>query len=533
MKLLKNRHLDIIAYTFAAIIIFIPLFVVFPYRINIFLSYEGAYRLSIGQIPYRDFGLPMGFMYWAIPAIMFKIFGPFMSTLIKAQVLVNILAFFSFRSILKSFKVDGIALLIGCISFSFIYLFINFWPWYNNTVFVYELISLAFVCKAIFHENRKSKILLALLSGVFVTFSFFTKQDGGGLALLLVTTLLLIDQLYQRNFLILGSYIVGLIIPILLLFVPFLDDNILYWFNYGQPPHYSRLSLYDFLADIFYASKWEKFYLFSILSTFIFNILNQKNPFKDKRKTIYFFLTLGILVQALIVQTTSYIPHDVNIYFHCFALAYLLNILHLSKKSYNPIFVTIVVVLFFTWWSSDIWKYSKKIITRINPEIIEHKENVISKHSWFKAEDTENQKPVKWVKAPFKSFDNVMMPESTIEGIKYLKDLPALKNPEQKVVLNMSELTPLYHEIGFQPLKNGPMWYHENVVLFTNELKMICSNIENNVYDLVLFEEIPDLNNFYPEKIRECLRSNYKLDNKFLAPRELNNSTIEVYVRDE
>ena len=29
---------------------------VFPYRLNIFLSYEGAYRLYLGQIPYKDFG---------------------------------------------------------------------------------------------------------------------------------------------------------------------------------------------------------------------------------------------------------------------------------------------------------------------------------------------------------------------------------------------------------------------------------------------------------------------------------------------
>src|ERR1044071_6262468 len=38
----------------------VPLFTTFPYRVNIFLSWEGAYRMSIGQMPYKDFGTPLG-----------------------------------------------------------------------------------------------------------------------------------------------------------------------------------------------------------------------------------------------------------------------------------------------------------------------------------------------------------------------------------------------------------------------------------------------------------------------------------------
>jgi hypothetical protein len=46
----------------------VPLFATFPYRVNIFLSWEGAYRMSQGQIPYRDFGMPLGYMFgWFRP----------------------------------------------------------------------------------------------------------------------------------------------------------------------------------------------------------------------------------------------------------------------------------------------------------------------------------------------------------------------------------------------------------------------------------------------------------------------------------
>src|ERR1700712_4179907 len=98
----------------------IPLFIHLPYRVNIFLSWEGAYRMSQGQLPFRDFGIPLGGMFWVIPAFFFKIFGPKMVTLIKAQVLINILAGLSFRSILISLSVDRgtrlASVLLFCIS---------------------------------------------------------------------------------------------------------------------------------------------------------------------------------------------------------------------------------------------------------------------------------------------------------------------------------------------------------------------------------------------------------------------------------
>ena len=150
----------------------IPLFVAFPYRVNIFLSWEGAYRLSQGQVPYHDFGMPLGYMYWVIPALFFKLFGVQMITLVKAQVFINIISGLAFRSILKSLSVQPgvrlISVLLYCISFSFF----NFWPWYNHTVIVYEMIALAFLMRYCMHHQRKWWLLT--LSGLFTFCSFFT-----------------------------------------------------------------------------------------------------------------------------------------------------------------------------------------------------------------------------------------------------------------------------------------------------------------------------------------------------------------------
>src|SRR4051794_3466571 len=132
-----------------------PLFSSFPYRVNIFLSREGAYRMSEGQIPYRDFGMPMGYMFWVIPAIFFKIFGAQLITLVKAQVLINIMSGFAFRSILKSLYLQPGARLLSVMVYVISFSFFNFWPWYNHTVIVYEMIGLAFLLRYLSRDEKK------------------------------------------------------------------------------------------------------------------------------------------------------------------------------------------------------------------------------------------------------------------------------------------------------------------------------------------------------------------------------------------
>ncbi|HLT74902.1 MAG TPA: hypothetical protein VKZ68_07440, partial [Ohtaekwangia sp.] len=112
-RLLTARQLFAFELTIAAAFCLVPLLFNNPYRLNIFLSWEGAYRLSIGQIPFRDFSLPMGYGYWVIPAIFFKVFGPFMYSLIKAQVFINLVSVLAFRALLKTLGVRPEVILLS------------------------------------------------------------------------------------------------------------------------------------------------------------------------------------------------------------------------------------------------------------------------------------------------------------------------------------------------------------------------------------------------------------------------------------
>src|SRR5687768_7712920 len=150
---------------------------VFPYRLNIFLSYEGAYRLYLGQVPYKDFGIPMGFTYWVVPAIFFKIFGPYMMSLVKAQVFLTIISGLAFRSILRPMPVSARIRFLSRFRFCRSYSFLNCWPWYKHTVIVFELVSLVFLTKFLYDAADRWKYLWLVISACFVFVSFYTKQD--------------------------------------------------------------------------------------------------------------------------------------------------------------------------------------------------------------------------------------------------------------------------------------------------------------------------------------------------------------------
>lgn len=246
-----NRNIIFAELLLIIVISCIPLLITFPYHINLFLSWEGAYRLYLGQIPYKDFGIPVGFGYWLIPALFFKIFGPNLFTLIYAQTFINIISALAFRSILRSIQVEPgmrlIAILVYLISFSFF----NFLPWYNHSNIVFEFIGIAFLLKFIFRPETPSRMLLLAMAAFFFVLSVFTKQDGGGMGVILAYLLLLINLFYERRIVNI-LYFTGLLALILAIFIaPFIQYHISYWFNHGQAPHSSRISIPEIMETFF------------------------------------------------------------------------------------------------------------------------------------------------------------------------------------------------------------------------------------------------------------------------------------------
>lgn len=515
----------------------VPLFMNFPYRVNIFLSWEGAYRISQGQIPFKDFGMPMGYMYWVIPAIFFKLLGTQMITLVKAQVLINILSGLAFRSILKSLDVHRavriLCVLLYCISFSFF----NFWPWYNHTVIVYEMIGLAFLVRYIFSDQRKWMLLS--LSALFIFFSFFTKQDGGALGFMICVALLIYLCLAEKKWNALIIFFASSAVVAFAVIAPLMRYNFSYWFNYGQPPHNSRVSFLEILNEFLFSSQWIKFYLFLIGIIVLSKYKSLNEFYQDKKASIFFLLTLGILVEASILQITSYTPPDNNIFFHSFAFAFILSnlVTRFDFNLYKLKFLFPISALIVLWWSGVFWKYiqrlSQNAFASTQPN---HKsnENIVDRNTYILYPPTGEIPMSQWTVCDLKSFKKIYMPKPTVEGINRLLNIPGVKNNKNLRVLNMTELTPLAVEMPYQ-LETGPnipLWYHLGVSMFNKQAEAYEKKIVNHDYDLVLFEYIPMLNNFYPFRIRDTLLNHYQKTDSFPAPRTGNTQgVIEIFLK--
>jgi len=515
----------------------VPLFMNFPYRVNIFLSWEGAYRISQGQIPFKDFGMPMGYMYWVIPAIFFKLLGTQMITLVKAQVLINILSGLAFRSILKSLDVHRavriLCVLLYCISFSFF----NFWPWYNHTVIVYEMIGLAFLVRYIFSDQRKWMLLS--LSALFIFFSFFTKQDGGALGFMICVALLIYLCLAEKKWNALIIFFASSAVVAFAVIAPLMRYNFSYWFNYGQPPHNSRVSFLEILNEFLFSSQWIKFYLFLIGIIVLSKYKSLNEFYQDKKASIFFLLTLGILVEASILQITSYTPPDNNIFFHSFAFAFILSnlVMRFDFNLYKLKFLFPISALIVLWWSGVFWKYiqrlSQNAFASTQPN---HKsnENIVDRNTYILYPPTGEIPMSQWTVCDLKSFKKIYMPKPTVEGINRLLNIPGVKNNKNLRVLNMTELTPLAVEMPYQ-LETGPnipLWYHLGVSMFNKQAEAYEKKIVNHDYDLVLFEYIPMLNNFYPFRIRDTLLNHYQKTDSFPAPRTGNTQgVIEIFLK--
>lgn len=519
----------------------IPLLVTLPYRVNIFLSWEGAYRISRGQLPFRDFGTPLGGIYWLIPAIFFKIFGPQMITLVKAQVFINIIAGLSFRSILNSLSVRSgirvLSVLVFCISYSFF----NFWPWYNHSVIVYELVALAFLFKFLLPADNKYRLAWLAVSAFFVCFSFLTKQDGGGMTFLICCALLAGYGLTEKKWIPLVSFTGFFAVILFLLILPFLKYGFGYWFNHGQPPHTARVSAFEITDEFFSSSQWIKFYLFLIVILLLSRFQNWKSLYSNKRDLLFLLLTLAILGEAAVFQVTSYTPPDNNIFFHSFAFVFLFSFLaHTWPVNFEKPAVLITCIAgIMLWWSSSYWKYIQRIAMRVLPQqeetVSATGENVVNRRTYILNTDTANDASMNdWVETGLKSFKHIYMPKPTADGMNRLLNMDLVRQHKNLRVLNMSELTPLAEEIPYQLESNPqlPLWYHLGVGMFNRQAEIFEKRIGEHYYDLVLFEYVPSLNNFYPFRVRDSLRQHYKMVDSFAAPRRgETKGSIEVYVK--
>ncbi|HMF71041.1 MAG TPA: hypothetical protein VK616_06180 [Flavitalea sp.] len=491
-----------------------PFFINLPYRVNIFLSWEGAYRLSIGQIPYKDFGLPMGIGYWLIPAAFFKIFGSAFLSLIKSQFLINLMSILALRGILCNLKLKPVIVALAVLVFCLTYVIYNFWPWYNHSVIVFELIAIYFLTRTFSVERQWVKYGLLCGSAFFTVFTFFTKQDVGAICFMICIFLLVYETILSGDKKILAAYGIFIAIFSLAATLPFIKYDFLYWFNYGQFPHNPRINIHLLLSSVLEGSRVEKLYLIGIL---ILVFLNQsfRQFLANKNLFILSVVCAAMIVQAIVTRVTSPLPTDHMSYYHVFGFVVLISFLPWDRWSNEILPAGIMIVFIMILYSEGYWRYAAGMFQEKTTATIDQEKNTGEK----------------WTLSRYEVLKRIYLPASTIQGIDSLMGIPILKKKDLKV-LNMSELTFLAKELNYVPLTDHPLWFHVNIGMFQKEIDEINQKVKDRYYDVVLFEDIPSLTEFYPYQVRDQLELYYKSHGKFLAPRKLEDSSIEVFINE-
>ena len=413
---ISDKQFIIFEFSLIILSVLFPLLIDLPYRVNIFLTWEGTYRMYLGQMPYKDFGIPLGYGFFLIPLLFFKIFGPYLHTLVLAQVLINFISLLAFRNILKILGVNhsqrSLSLLVFCLSYSFF----NFWPWYNHSVFVFQMVGFNFLLLSFFTTQKAKSYLWLFIASVFIFLAFFTKQDSGGLAIIFAGILLSYIAWLEKKIPLFILYCLSIFLIGVFFIGPLLPYDFSYWFNYGQAPHSSRLHVIDFLNKILGNSNWEKLYIGIIGIIFIRKIENFRVFIHDKKEVLFFLITIGVIVQSLIVKVTSPLPTDHQSYFHGFAFAYIFwNIrTGIQWNTYKYALASFAFVFF--WWSALYWDYFGRLFP-LPPA---------PTTTGLVAPPPPPSKP--WVTSNYVSMAKIKMPPGTIDGIEKLINLEEVKN---------------------------------------------------------------------------------------------------------
>ena len=436
----------------------------FVYFRDYSILFEGSYRVYLGQIPFRDFGLPLGPGSFLVPAFFFKILGVNWNSLLLAQQFQNCLLLFVLGKLLIQMNVDVNCRRISLISFTFLYLVFLSHPWYNTSALLFMLVTVSLAM-----GNRN---ILYFLSGVFAGLTILTKQDFGVLSLCIALFVLVFKssnffsnaknltnypRLTVRLLIFLTSavFIVGM-------FIFFTDFNSFkYWFNYGQSPHLMR--------GINWTARFNS--LFLTFGVFLFGL---------------FMLNLKIMVSsafflaAIITSATSGLPFT-HYYFMAFIPIIWFEALKMQfqLKLTFTIFISIFLFLFIVAPFRDIFYIFESMALK-QPE-----------HYFFNYRM--NSSSMVPMTKKLNSFSGkIYAPQETIDSIILVKDLVEKLRVEFKVtsplVLNMTELTPIYSEINVEPPIGLPLWFHTNISLFPKEIDMLKGQLSENLYDVIMVQ---------------------------------------------
>ena len=424
------------------------------------IIWEGAYRIYLGQIPFIDFSTPVGPVGFLIPSLFFYLLGPTWSALIFSQLFQNLCLLLTAWRLLKNLDVPDYQTSISLILFSFLYLVFLSHPWYNSTATLFLLLALEII--------GKQKLFNLALAGIYSAIAFLAKQDIGLIALTSILTIIIFVKQNDKQ----ETYFYK--IKKIIIFIIFFTFLIIIFCGFIGIDKFN-----DWIALSLLLAKQRSIKLTDVIQNLhllIISIIYLYLFVKNKEKKLLFSVIIFISAFILTITKSLFFTNYFYILFTPLILSYIF-------KKYINFSLTLKIIAFFALiYSILIPAY--KLVGLTKGTVLGHPEPY-----------TFNAKSLKHDVQPFPSnlsfFYKAFAPLETITLIKRLKEITFTFKKDHDTdpkVLNISEITPIYAELGLFPPHNLPLWFDPNISLLDSERDFILQRISTGEFDIIVFQ---------------------------------------------
>ena len=415
------------------------------------IIFDGAYRISYGQIPFQDFYIPIGPVVFLMQGFFNFIFGANMfSMAIHSLTLSIILVLIFYYFVRKEFNIfiSFIFSLFFYISFSGL----TFHPFYNYTTYFFLFLNIFLIFYYINRENLPVKVYI--ISAILGVLDFYTKQDTGALHLALIFIYFIIN--YRKDWKkILICYLVPAAILAIGVFLTLSTlDGFPYWYNLGQPPHSPNIQkIFEPMKIVMITSSWH-FYI-SIL--FILIILFLKiNNYKKRIMSLFIFLAVTHLISNTLSGSTrqlSVMGMPLIIF-----LIYLLIEDHIRpiKNKYKIAFSSILIFLLFLS-TNPIPTYGLVTLNYLNPNISHVQEGCVA---------------------------GMPMHKEHLQSLQEIREIIR----EEPNFISLTEYSFLYCDYDVQPPREIPLVFQEGIHFHIQDIELIADKIIKHNPQLILIQ---------------------------------------------
>lgn len=479
--LLNNKLKDIWLSSSVFILVFILNFIGFysqPFYRDFSVIYEGGYRIILGQVPYRDFYIPMGPVILYMQAIFNLLFGSTaLAMAIHASVLVGILALVVYRLLRLDLNRPISVFLAICMLFSFIGL-INY-PWYNQTAYFFFLLAIIILIKNRNKEYVSSYELIGM--SVLTMFAFYSKQD-----LLLMFPLIFFYYLYffrSEYKRVLIFYFLTTISLCLLVAIGFsLFGDFGFWFNYGQIPHENRfMSRFFALKTVINNfSYWQTYLLLVCLYLLMF----KKHPNIINRS---YFILIMLTIAPLIISATSGqwqqtllqgVPLVFFLIYNIVNNLFSLKSLYKYKLLMNFLIVAFTIVTLKPFYTAASY-IGKNIAASERLQKVSKIKSIFIRSPHF-------QPFTKMKRIKEGAYSGVLMGEKPYEDLIKIKNII---NENNNNFFNMTEYTFLYSDFDVIPPVNYPLYFRNGMSFFDDQISLITDKLLEKQPKIILLQD--------------------------------------------